>query len=137
LERSNNFIPENLKIHSLKLDLIGFGTFKNIFFKTDLEFHGNEKAIPAAQFLRQELTPNILFREDLRIRVELKRIFDVEEDRSELFQDLREEITNARYFDFILECDNREIPVHRVLLAARSEVFAALFSSNFKEGKMG
>jgi hypothetical protein len=62
---------------------------------------------------------------------------DVEEDGRALFRDLREEMKNSRYFDFVLECDNREIPVHRVLLAARSEVFAALFSANFEEGKMG
>ncbi len=139
LERSGD-ISENLKIHSLKLDLIGFRTFKNIFFDRDLQFLPNEKAILTAQFMKQEIVncPNCLFFQDLHIRVELKRVLEVEEPGRALFQDLREEMRNPRYFDdFVLECDNQEIPVLRKLLAARSEVFAALFSANFEEGKMG
>jgi len=132
LERSGDHL-RYLKIHSLKLDLIGFGTFKNIF-ECDLEFLENEKAILIAHFLKQELSPNCLYFGNLQIRVELKRVLDV---GRALFQDLREEMKNSRYFDFTLECDNREISVHRNLLAARSEVFAGLFSENFEEGKMG
>jgi hypothetical protein len=134
LERSVSSMQ--LKIHRLKLDLVGMGTVK-ILNDSKLTFWENENTIFAGLFLKQELSPNFLRNGELQIRIQIKLNSDDEQEEAPLMKDLCEEMTNSRYFDFVLECDNREISVHRTLLAARSEVFAALFTENFEEGKMG
>ena len=129
---------EKLKL-SLKLDLIGKDTIINICTKNDVEYP-EDTYYHDIELKKQDITPNFLHNGELRIRVELIIHSDDEDEPDappSLDQDLREEITRARFHDFVLECGHQEIPVYRLLLAARSDVFATMFSEEFVEAKMG
>ena len=55
-------------------------------------------------------------------------------NRRKLCEDLAS-ITDDKYADFIFIVDNVKIPAHRVILAARSPVFAAMFQHDMKENR--
>jgi speckle-type POZ protein len=54
--------------------------------------------------------------------------------RRKLCEDLAS-ITDDKFADFVFKVENVKIPAHRVILAARSPVFAAMFQHDMKEKK--
>jgi speckle-type POZ protein len=54
--------------------------------------------------------------------------------RSKLCEDLAS-ITDDKFADFVFKVGNVKIPAHRVILAARSPVFAAMFQHDMTENK--
>ena len=97
------------------------------------QIYSNRK-VPDVTFSKQDLTPNFLHNGELKIRCD----FDFSNSKDQAanpFEEIEKEV--HRFCDFTLECEDQEIPVNRLLLAARSPVFSAMFSENFQEAKTG
>ena len=97
------------------------------------QIYSNRK-VPDVTFSKQDLTPNFLHNGELKIRCD----FDFSNSKDQAanpFEEIEKEV--HRFCDFTLECEDQEIPVNRLLLAARSPVFSAMLSENFLEAKTG
>lgn len=139
--------PIREEIISFSLSLVGQdGTLKDVCAKKDVNLtqgllrHGNRE-VPDATFSKQDLSPDFLPNGELRILCSYdsndkeEEEEEDQEERPSLTENIEREV--HRFCDFTLECDDQEIPVSRLLLAARSPVFSAMFSENFQEAKTG
>lgn len=54
-----------------------------------------------------------------------------------LVEDIKQLYSSHEQSDFILKCNRRKFPVHKLILAARSDYFAAMFRSGMKETNEG
>ena len=63
-------------------------------------------------------------------RIEFKK-----DDTPSLGDNLGRLLTNPKFSDVILKCDDRTFPCHKMVLSARSEVFAAMFNHNTTESR--
>ncbi len=62
----------------------------------------------------------------------------MDDENPSLVNDFCKQFENLDFTDSVLICDNKEFPVHRFVLSARSEVFKAAFAHNeTEEGKTG
>ena len=62
------------------------------------------------------------------------KLFDAEEP-SDFLEDFAREKDDPAFTDATLICQEEEIPCHRFVLGAKSEVFKKMFSQDFEEGK--
>ena len=131
------------KTMSFSLSLVGQdGTLREVCAKKEVTFTGIylTAKVADATFSKQDLSPEFLPDGELQILCSYGsyKPNDKEEDpetRPSLAENIEREV--HRFCDFTLECEDQEIPVNRLLLAARSPVFSAMFSENFQEAKTG
>ena len=50
--------------------------------------------------------------------------------------DFLKEMHDPEFTDAVLLCEGEEVKIHRVILAARSDVFRKMFQDNFLEGEI-
>ena len=126
------------------LNLVGQdGILKEVCSKSEAILSDQTQATQQAAdstFSKQDLSPDFL--PDGKLRILCSFDFYEPNDKKEdqgtkpsLAQNIEREV--HRFCDFTLECEDQEIPVNRLLLAARSPVFSAMFSENFQEAKTG
>jgi len=84
---------------------------------------------------KQDLSPNFLPYGVLQIRCDLAFGMSKDQEEADPFQQIVREV--HRFCDFTFKCEDQEFPANRLLLAARSPVFSAMFSENFQESKTG
>jgi len=120
------------------------GTLKEVCAKKESTFSDENywtPQVPDATFSKQDLTPEFLPDGVLRIHCSFDsfKSNDKEEENQDAKPSLAENIEREvhKFCDFTFECGDQEIPVNRLLLAARSPVFSAMFSENFLEAKTG
>ena len=102
------------------------------------------RKVADATFSKKELSPNFFPNGGLKIKCYFKMSFETDPDQEAKKSQAAKESQAQRigkevhrFCDFSLECGNLEIPVHRLLLAAKSPVFSAMFSEKFQEAKTG
>jgi hypothetical protein len=137
------YIPLDTPI-SFSLSLVAQnGTLKEVCAKKESTFSERywTPEVPDATFSKQDLTPEFLPDGVLRIHCSFDsfKFNDKEKEDQDAKPSLAENIEKEvhKFCDFTFECGDQEIPVNRLLLAARSRVFSVMFSENFQEAKTG
>ena len=123
------------------LNLVGQdGTLKEVCAKKEANLSNLDTQQAAdSTFSKQDLSPDFLPMGELRIlcSVDFNESNEKGEENKEAKPSLAQKIQREvhRFCDFTLKCEDQEIPISRLLLAARSPVFSVMFSENSQEVK--
>ncbi len=135
-------ILEKLVLSSFEIDLMApdgsvaatiCSEIKSTFFPTQ-HWLGGEHVVIAA-FAKDQIGEDGKISLKCTMKVKSDKEEEEEEEGEEANASLAKEV--HRFCDFNLKCGDQEIPVSRLLLAAKSPVFSAMCSDDSEEAKSG